>query len=137
MKSTQCLQTVVPLTLCLTGALVTAAGAAAEQPDSAMPAPAVIAFDLADIDDNGLIGPEDGKRAVDYEYCIPNDADAESEVRAIDPSARVMSESRGRIGCTADQRLVLGNTHQPAFRSVLYRLAELPYVQRIEQAFFE
>ncbi|MGB5830571.1 MAG: hypothetical protein WBG92_01075 [Thiohalocapsa sp.] len=98
---------------------------------------AAIAFDLSEVDDNGLIGPEDGKRAVDYEYCVPDNTDIRAEVRAIDPSAVFMARSRGRIGCRDDEILVLGNSHQPDFRSILRRLAALPFVQRIEQAFFE
>jgi hypothetical protein len=137
MPSTQCLRILAARWLCLTCALATGMVAAAERPEIDASALAVIAFDLAGIDQNGLIGPEDGKRAVDYEYCIPNDSNAAAEVRAIDPSARIMAGSRGRIGCMSEQLLVLGNTHQPGFRRVLHRLAELPYVQRIEQAFFE
>jgi hypothetical protein len=121
----------------LTCALATGMVTAAERPEMDTPALGVIAFDLADLDQDGLIGPQDGKRALDYEYCIPNDSNAVAEVRAIDPSAHFMAASRGRIGCTADQVLVLGNTHQPGFRWVLQRLSELVYVQRIEQAFFE
>jgi hypothetical protein len=45
--------------------------------------------------------------------------------------------SPGRIGCGPDQVLVIGNTHRPDFAFVLQRLAELPYVERIEQAHFE
>lgn len=33
--------------------------------------------------------------------------------------------------------LMLGNTHQANFRTLLLRLARLQYVRRIEQAYFE
>ena len=98
---------------------------------------AVIGFDLTLLDGDGLIGPGNGKRAVDYEYCIPADDDAKAAVAAIDPTARFLEGSRGRIGCMPAQLLVLGNTHQANFRAVLHRLAELDYVKRIEQTFFE
>ncbi|MGB5734612.1 MAG: hypothetical protein WBM40_09235 [Thiohalocapsa sp.] len=98
---------------------------------------AVIGFDLTLLDDDGLIGPDNGKRSVDYEYCIPDDDDAKAEVAAIDPTSRLLTGSRGRIGCMPGQSLVMGNTHQADFRAVLHHLAELEYVQRIEQAFFE
>jgi len=137
MQSTQCLRILAARLSCLTCALTTGMVVAAEPTELNTIAPAVIAFDLAGIDQDGLIGPREGKRAVDYEYCIPNDSDAAAEVRAIDPSARIMAGSSGRIGCRADQLLVLGNTHQLGFRRVLRLLAELPYVDRIEQAFFE
>jgi hypothetical protein len=114
----------------------------ANQPPNAPPSEAdavlgVIGFELCDLDVDGLIGPADGKRALDYEFCIPAGAGFMAEVRAIDSSARFNAHSPGRIGCGADQVLVLGNTHRPDFAFVLQRLAELPYVERIEQAYFE
>jgi len=102
-----------------------------------MAASAVIAFDLDSIDADGLIGPADGKRALDYEFCIPRGEDYVVEVRAIDETAQFFERSRGRIGCGPRQVLVIGNTHRPDFAIVLGRLAELPYVERIEQAYFE
>ena len=96
-----------------------------------------LGFDPTLIGDDGLYGPPDGLRALDYEFCIPATAAAKMEVSAIGPSARFHAMSPGRIGCGAGQVLVLGNSHQPGFRELLRRLAELPYVQRIEQAWFE
>jgi hypothetical protein len=58
-------------------------------------------------------------------------------VAAIDPSARFMAGSPGRVGCGGDRVLVLGSTHQPGLRSVLGALAALPFVLRIERAVFE
>jgi hypothetical protein len=97
----------------------------------------VIGFELCDLDASGLVGPADGKRALDYEFCIPAGEGFAAEVRAIDDSARFHPGSRGRIGCGSDEVLVLGNTHRPDFAFVLQRLAELPYVARIERAWFE
>jgi hypothetical protein len=74
---------------------------------------------------------------VHYEFCIPADEPRADEVRAIDPTARLMRGSRGRIACTQGQVLVLGYTHQPRHREVLERLANLPYVERIAEAVFE
>jgi len=99
--------------------------------------PAVIGFDLGRLDDLGLQGPPDGLRSLDYEYCIPEGADYRAQVAAIDPSARFLPGSRGRIGCASGQVLVLGNTHQPGFRDVLATLAELPFVVRIAECFYE
>ncbi len=100
-------------------------------------APAVIAFDLNRLDAAGLQGPPDGRRALDYEFCIPRGQGPREQVAAIDPSARFQPGSRGRIGCGSDQVLVLGNTHQPDHRQILQRLAGLPYVVRIAEALFE
>lgn len=99
--------------------------------------PAVIGFDLGRLDDRGLQGPPDGLRSLDYEYCIPEGTAYRDLVSAIDPSARFLPGSRGRIGCGPGQVLVLGNTHQPGFRQVLRGLAELPFVERIAECFYE
>ena len=123
--------------LVLTAALVLAPVTSWAQPGFPPTGRAVIGFDLSQLDADGLSGPDDGKRAIDYEYCIPDTANAEAEVRAIDPTARIMAGSRGRVGCMHGQVLVLGTTHQPDFLAVLSRLAGLAYVHRIEQAYFE
>ncbi len=104
-----------------------------ERPEHA----AKIELDLAELNDAGLKGPPDGLRAVSYEFCIPNRPEYEAEVRRIDPQVAIMHGGRGRIGCGADQILCVGSTHQPEFRAVLFRLAALPYVERIVEAHFE
>ena len=48
-----------------------------------------------------------------------------------------MLEARGRIGCNPSELLCIGNTHQPGFRHVLAARSRLPYMARIDQAFFE
>ncbi len=100
-------------------------------------APSVLGLDLTGLDADGLQGQGSSRRALDYEYCIPAGKGPRTEVAALDPTARFMPGSRGRIGCGPDQVLVLGNTHQPGFEQVLQRLAALPYVARIQQAWFE
>lgn len=95
-----------------------------------------INFDLEALDPDGLLGPPSGKRALSYEYCVPDEQRMLDQIRSIDPTAEI-SISPGRIGCRSDQRLVLGNTHQPHFRRVLLRLVSLPEVEHVEQAFFE
>lgn len=97
---------------------------------------AKIRFDLSRLDAAGLYGPPDGLRALSYEFCIPDRADRAARVREIDGSLE-MHRSRGRVGCTDGELLCIGNTHQPGYREVLEALARLPYVTRIEQAFFE
>jgi hypothetical protein len=96
-----------------------------------------ITFDMSTLDADGLYGPPDGKRALGYEFCIPADPAAVSEVKSIDPTAEVHQGSKGRIGCTSDQYLVIGSTAQPHFRSTLVRLSALDYVARIDQSFGE
>ena len=57
-------------------------------------------------------------------------------MREIDGSVE-MHRSRGRVGCSGGELLCIGSTHQPGYREVLDALTRLPYVTRIEQAFFE
>lgn len=95
-----------------------------------------IRFDLSMLDASGLHGPPDGLRALHYEFCIPDRTDAVARVKAIDASVAV-HRARGRIGCSSGELLCIGSTHQPGYRDVLLALADLPYVTRIEQAFFE
>jgi hypothetical protein len=95
-----------------------------------------IKLDFRSIDEDGLTGKPNGKVAVDYEYCIPQDEKLWKKVQKIDRTAQ-KSNSRGRIGCTPEQWLVTGTTHQDNYKRVLYDLASLPEVVRIEQAFYE
>jgi len=95
-----------------------------------------IRFDVSMLDDSGLYGPPGGLRALSYEFCIPDRSDAVAQVRAIDASVS-MQQAPGRIGCAAGELLCIGSTHQPGFRGVLAALAGLPFVARIDQAFFE
>lgn len=97
-----------------------------------------IGFDLNQLDENGLVGPVDGKRALDYEFCIPRqNTTAANEVRAIDPTVQFYPDSPGRIGCTSEQILVIGNTHQDNAQTVLMELANLEYIERIEPVVWE
>jgi hypothetical protein len=100
------------------------------------PALGKIAFALSGVDEEGLYGPEDGRRARDYEFCIPSSENAITEVRAIDTTIRI-TRSQGRSHCRADEALAIGNTHQRNWRDVLTRLARLEYVRRIEPHYAE
>jgi len=120
-------------------AVVASACSAPEKTPSAMEPEIMqkIRFDLETLNEDGLYGPPDGLRAMDYEFCIPIGQKYLDEVRRIDSTLTVQAQSPGRIGCGEDQVLCIGNTHQKNFRSVLYKLASLPYVQRIEPSYFE
>jgi hypothetical protein len=99
------------------------------------PARAKLGVDLDALNEAGLAGPPDGLRAVAYEFCIPARPELAAAVRAIDPTVEIYSASPGRIGCTADERLCIGSTHQPEYRRVLLELAGLDYVARIEPSY--
>lgn len=95
-----------------------------------------VRLDFKKLDAEGLSGPASGKVAVNYEFCIPANAKNWKEVQKIDPSAQKQA-SKGRIGCRDDQWLVIGSTHQARYQRILYELASLPYVARIEQTYWE
>lgn len=103
----------------------------------APPASPKLAIDLTNVNAEGLRGPAAGLRAVHYEFCIPAEERYAAEIRGIDVTAQFQRGSRGRIGCTSGQTLVLGSTHQRGYREVLDRLAALPYVSRIQESHFE
>jgi len=91
-----------------------------------------IGFDLDQLDELGLYGPEDGKRSRSYEFCVPNDLAAIATVQSIDPTLMLYPQSPGRIGCDETQVLAIGETHQPNYREVLINLASLDTIARIE-----
>ncbi len=103
---------------------------------SAEDAESKIRIDLSRLDADGLQGPPDGLRALHYEYCIPDRLEAIQAVTAIDRTLQIQ-RSPGRIGCGTAELLCLGHTHQPDHSRVLERLAALPYVAIIREAFFE
>lgn len=96
-----------------------------------------IRFDLSVLNSDGLIGNADSLVAVDYEFCIPENEQYVEEVRDLDSSIQLHQASPGRIGCDSREYLVIGNTHQPNFKTVLTNLANLSYVERIERCFWE
>jgi heat shock protein HslJ len=105
-------------------------------PALAAEAESKIGIDLSRLDADGLQGPPDGLRALHYEYCIPDRPEAIRAVTDIDRTLQIQ-RSPGRIGCAAVELLCLGHTHQPDHRAVLERLAALPFIVEIREAFFE
>ena len=96
-----------------------------------------ITFDVTNLDQDGLYGAVNGKRALAYEFCIPDIERYRSQVKHINSTLQCMFESPGRIGCGNHEYLCIGSTQQKNFREVLRELANLPYVTRIHQSFFE
>jgi hypothetical protein len=97
-----------------------------------------IKFNLNQLDEEGLQGPEGGKVALNYEFCIPNAPTFIKEAQRIDPGLQMHVGSRGRIGCLRGKEILcIGSTHQKGYRDILYQLAALPYIKSIEQTFFE
>jgi hypothetical protein len=96
-----------------------------------------IKLNFNELDLDGLRGSSASKVAVNYEFCIPNDPEKWKTVSHIDPSAARQIGSRGRAGCGEQQWLVIGSTHQKNYQRVLYELASLDFVEKIEQTFWE
>lgn len=95
-----------------------------------------IKFDLYQLDKDGLAGPEDGKRSITYEFCIPDMMHAREKVMKIDTSI-IFTHSPGRSMCTGTQVLCMGNTHQPKAKKKLIRLSKLDFVEKISETYFE
>lgn len=96
-----------------------------------------VTVNLSRLDENGLAGPSNGKVAVNYEFCIPAKDKHWETVQKIDTTAQKMAGSPGRIGCDKQSWLIVGSTHQPNYKRVLYDLASLTYVARIQETFWE
>ena len=94
-------------------------------------------FDVTSLNDEGHYGAANGKRALSYEFCIPDMERNRSQVKRIDLILQCMSEAPRQIGCGTYENLCIGSTHKKNFRDVLRGLAELPYITRINQSFFE
>lgn len=94
-----------------------------------------INFDLNRLDENGLQGPEDGKRSLDYHFWIPKEK--LNEVKEIDPTLIVVDmplEKRNFI--CQDCLIVKGSTHKKNHKEKLLLLAELPYVETIRESIY-
>lgn len=92
-----------------------------------------IRFDLKKVDVDGLEGPATDKRAIAYQFCVPNTEDKRLEIAELDPTARFESEVAGRAGCTADEILVHAHTGAANWRGRMEAVAALPYVKSIRR----
>jgi len=95
-----------------------------------------IKFDLDQLDSDGLTGADDGKRSISYEFCIPDNKLNRDKVKKIDKTIQ-FTKAMGRSMCGKNQILCMGHTHQPNAVKVLSRLAELNYVEKITETYFE
>jgi len=98
---------------------------------------AKIKFDTDVLNAQGLQGPPDGLRSLSYEFCVPKDDVKLEQVKRIDPSIRFQGGSPGRIGCTEEEVLAIGNTHQDNFKEILLEIARLEYIEEIREVHFE
>jgi hypothetical protein len=123
--------------LWLTAVAITIAVSSSVYAESVEEMDAKIRFDLDQLDEYGLYGPEDGKRSLSYEFCVPYRAETIETIQAIDPTLVIYLHSPGRIGCSHTEVLAIGETYQPDYRDVLTNLARLDTIERIEQFWAE
>jgi len=90
-----------------------------------------ITFDINTLDKDGL----SGKVSIDYEFCVPKDK--VTAVQKIDPSLKIHPKSKGRSNCNKTQVLAIGNTHQLNHKEILIQLAELDFITKLNQVFWE
>lgn len=97
-----------------------------------------ITFDLREFSEDGIRQRVPGEgSSINYEFCIPAEEEKLKEVTAIDPSAKVYKGSKGRIGCKDNQWLMIGESRQSNFKTVIRTIAGLDYVSRIDETFWE
>ena len=101
------------------------------------PEAAKIRFPLDAIRPDGLRGPPGGLTSVAYEFCVPADAGVYRELLQIEPGLSIRPAASGRIGCLANQSLVVGETGRGGWRDTLETLSRLDYVQEIRECHFE
>ena len=96
-----------------------------------------ISVDLDSLNEEGLYGPPDGLRALDFKFCIPVKDEFKNEVEQIDPSIKIYSGNGSKQGCGEGEYLCIGNTHQQDFKEKLIKLASLDYIIRIDRMIWE
>jgi hypothetical protein len=121
---------------CILALMVVLYACTAQRPPENPDAWKKIKLDFKEINAEGLSGPPKGKVAVNYEFCIPAEEKYWRQVRKTDSSAR-KNTGKGRVGCTEKQWLVIGSTHQKNYQRILFQLASLPYVEQIQQTYWE
>jgi hypothetical protein len=95
---------------------------------------AKIQFDYSSLDENGLYR---GERSLDYEFCIPATETNRKTILDCESDTRIMEKSKGRIGCAEGQWLCIVSTNDPEWKRKLYKIASLPYVDRIIETVYE
>jgi hypothetical protein len=92
-------------------------------------------FEFSKLDKNGLIKKRGTSLA--YEFCIPNNETYIDKIKEIDESISIYKSGSGRIGCSNNEILCIGETHNKDYKRILTQIAELEYVKSINESFFE
>lgn len=92
-------------------------------------------FEFSKLYKNGLIKKRGTSLA--YEFCIPNNETYLDKIKEIDESISIYKSGSGRIGCSNNEILCIGETHNKDYKRILTQIAELEYVKSINESFFE
>jgi hypothetical protein len=95
-----------------------------------------IKFKLVIFDKQGLIGEDNGKVALDYEFCIPNTPEVLNTINGIDSSIKP-TKSKGRTKCKEGYVLMMGNSYGKDIKRILCNLSQLDYITEINQVYWE
>jgi len=93
-----------------------------------------VTFDITQLDVNGHYGPPDGKRALDYVFCIPNLQSVQT-VKDIEPELQCTLDKHGNH-CGSSTQYCIGTTNAN-WNTVLRAIGQLSYVDKIDQMFWE
>ncbi|MEN8928909.1 MAG: hypothetical protein ABF242_06245 [Flavobacteriales bacterium] len=92
-------------------------------------------FSFSKLDKKGLI--KDRGTSLAYEFCIPNTEANLNEIKAIDETIAVYKSSKGRIGCSKEEILCIGETADKDYKKILIAISNKTYVKSINESFFE
>lgn len=95
-----------------------------------------IKFDIEQLDKRGLIGTENHKTGLNYEFCIPKDSSKLKTIRKFDGGLK-LNQGKGRSGCSKEQWLITGNTYNKQYKHILCELTKLAYIKEINQTYWE
>lgn len=95
-----------------------------------------IKFKLTIFDENGLIGTENNKVSLDYEFCIPNQVEYLTKIREIDSSIKPLN-GKGRTKCAENYIVMIGNSYHKDIKKTLCKLSQLEYITEINQVYWE
>lgn len=95
-----------------------------------------IKFKLTLFDKNGLIGDENNKVALDYEFCVPNKPEILNTINEIDSSIKPLN-GKGRTKCAENHIVMIGNSYNKDIKKILCNLSQLEYITEINQVYWE
>ena len=76
------------------------------------------------------------QQPLEYEFCITDNETALAEILSINPQLK-KTNSKGRSMCGAKKLLLLGNTDNKAYKSILCKISNLAYVKEIKRTYWE